>query len=220
MMRILITLLAFTASYFLSAQVTQVSQSMSLGTQVGFVQDHIGANDKHVEEAWKDVMKQYGKPKMNRKSKNYESLGAVIPTVSNKPLDIYIEINEGEGQTRSAVFVDNGMQFISSENNEEAAEAMELFLNEFADATHRLVVQDELDNEEKNLDGFEKDLAKLEKENEKLHESIAEFERKIAEAEDNIVANIKSQDDKKFEIEGQKKTIEDVKEKLNSIGKN
>ncbi len=219
-MRILITILALTLSYCLSAQVSQVSKTMSLGNQVGFVQEHLGASEKHVETAWKDVMKKFGKPKMNRKSKNLESLGATIPTVSDKPLDIYMVINQGEGQTSSAVFVDNGMQFISSENAPEAAESLELFLTEFADATRRLVVQDELDAEEKQLEVFGKDLAKLEKENQKLHDAIAEFERKIAEAEDAIVNNIKSQDDKTFEIETQKQTIEDVKEKLNAIGKN
>lgn len=216
--------LVFTCTMLIASitfgQVTQQSQTMSLGNQTAFVQEHKEATQKHVESAWKEVMKKYGKPKYNRKSKNWESLEATIPTVSDKALDIYMTVTEGQGMARTSVFVDNGMQFISSENNAEAAESMELFLNEFADATYTLVVEDELKAEEKTLDSLEKEQGKLEKENTKLHEAIADYERKIAEAEEAIVANIKNQDDKQYEIEQQKSFVEKVKEKLNSIGKN
>ncbi len=219
MKQLILSIVLSSMAYCMIGQVTQQTQTMALGSQTAFTQEHKDASEKHVEAAWKDVMKKYGKPKFNRKSKNWESLEATIPTVSNKPLDVYLTITEGKGMTSTAVFVDNGMQFISADNNAEASDALELFLNEFADATYRLVVEDELKAEEKNLDQLEKEQSKLEKENEKLHEDIAEYERKIAEAENAIVTNIKNQDDQKFAIEEQKSLIEKVKEKLNSIGK-
>lgn len=218
-MKVISSIVLLLLSTMLIGQASQQQVTIAGAPQNAFVQDHQGATTKHVEEAWKSVMKPYGKTKDNRKTDAIESLGAKVPMISRSALDVYMVITKGEGMARSAVFFDNGTAFISSESNADETQGVESFLSDFADAVQRLVVEDELKDEEKNLDGLDKDLGKLIKENEKLHEAIADYERKILEAEDNITTNLKDQDDKNFEIETQKTLIEQVKEKLNNIGK-
>ncbi len=204
----------------LFAQVQQAEVIMSHGPQNGYVQDHADAKEKHVEEAWKDLLKEYkAKPKMNRKSKELEAFEVSIPMISNNQLSIYLQVNEKEDMTTTTAFFDDGTQYLSAANEEASMDAEKLLMK-FAQAVERLAVEDLLDDEEKLHKKLEKDLEKLEKDNQNLHDDIEDFQNKIAQAESDIEKNLGEQDDKQMEINMQMKAIEAVKERLNNIGKN
>lgn len=221
MKTIVTTILIFLSITIGTTQISQQEVSASFGTQNAFVVEHQGATAKHTESAWKDFMKTYSKKtKYNRKSGMWETEKAEMSMLSNKDLTVYMKIAEGNGMTRSSVFIDNGMVFLDGENSSDLIPEIESMLTEYQNMTYTLVVEDEVDQEESNLKDMEKDLEKLKKQNEKYHEQIAEFEKKIAETEDAIVANIGDQDTAEIKIDEQKDIIESVKTKLNNIGKN
>lgn len=146
-----------------------------------------------------------------------ETIGAKMSTVSSKDLDIYMKVAEGNGMTRTSIFLDNGMVFLDSSNSAEAIDDINGMLEKYQQMTLTLVIEDELKDEEDNLKSMEKSLDKLKKENQKLHDQIADYEQKIAEAEDGIITNLEEQKGSENAISEQKGVIEMVKEKLNAV---
>ena len=199
-------------------QVTEQQVAGSFGTQNAFVIEHIGATPKHAEAAWKELIKQYSKKtKYNRKSETWETTAAKMRTLSSKDLDVYMKVAEGTGMTRTSVFFDNGLVFLSSDNSADVVKDINGMLERYQQMTQQLVIEDELKLEEGNLKAMEKSLEKLKKENQKLHDQIADYEQKIAEAEDNIITNLEDQENSENAINDQKGLIEMVKEKLSAV---
>jgi len=203
------------------SQVTQEQVSASFGTQNAFVVEHKGATEKHAEEAWKNFMKPYSKKtKFNRKSDTWETTKTELPSVSTKDLNVYMKVAEGNGMTRTSVFFDDGAVFIDGQNSPDKVAEVESMLITYSDMVYKLVVEDELKDQEGLLKNYNKDLEKLKKQNQKLHDDIADYEQKIAETEDEIVNNLADQEASEGQIVDQQGVIEDVKTKLNNIGKN
>ncbi len=215
------SLALFIAPQFLSAQVIQKEINMSFGPQNAYTQDHQDADDKQVEKAWESIIKEYdGKVKKNRKSDEFESLEVLIPSISRTPINIYMTIEERKEMTSTSVFFDNGTAFVNENNASEASMNIEKILTEFGYAVQKIAVEDLMKDEEKNFKKLEKEAEKLEKQNKKLHEDIEDYQAKIVEAESDIEKNLADQDNKQMEIKTQSKLLEDIKEKLNNIGKN
>ncbi len=219
-MKILITLCTFlTVSLCLNAQVTERDYTLSLGSQNAFVLEHDNVNKKTVQKYLEKAVKEFGKVKRNKKADEWNCLQCDVPGLSG-PANVYFKIDEGKSQTTSYVFIDDGTQFISSENNPDLAKSFSSRLQMVGYDIERHVISEELDNEEKTLKGRNKDLEKLEKKNKDLHEDIEKYKKKITEAEADIEKNLQEQEDKKIEIEQQKKVVEQVTNKYNEVGKN
>ncbi len=220
MKNILIVLVIAVFTLPLMAQdIREMDKTISMGAQPAFVINHPNATVKMAESAWEDHMKKNGKAKKNRKSKEYETLDAEINIISSTSLNVYFLAEEGAEMTTSYVFFDNGTEFITSTNNSKAADGIYEFLTPFIYDVEKLVVQEELENEEKSLKSLNKDFEKLEKQNTSYHDEIEKLQEKIREAEVNIEKNLQAQDVKTGEIGAQESVIEAVKKKLNSIGK-
>jgi len=216
-------LLALVISVFtlplMAQDIREVEKTISMGAQPAFVINHPNATVKMAEKAWEDHMKKNGKAKKNRKSKEYETIGAEINMISRTGLNVYFIAEKGADMTTSYVFFDNGQEFLNSANNQEAADGIYEFLTPFIYSVEKMVVQEELDQEERGLKALNKDLEKLGKQNTSYHDDIERYKEKIKEAEMNIEKNLQAQDVKGGEIEAQESLIEAVKKKLNSIGK-
>lgn len=201
--------------------VSERKVSMSLGGQNAFVVDVEGADKKIVETVFKDMMKEYGKLKENKKAREFFMMATKITRVNgSSPVDLYAKFEEGKGMATAYVWIDLGGAFTNSQEYQKQAEAAKSFLQDYYYECRRVVVQNELKEEEKNLEKLEKELVRLKKQNDGYHEDIEKAKQKIAEAEKNIEQNILDQANKNKEIDGQKKTVETVTTKLNSIGKN
>ena len=72
-----------------------------------------------------------------------------------------------------------------------------------------------MDEEAKKL----KDLEKLIKKNKGYHKDIEKAKEAILKAENAIQQNIKDQEMKRAEVQGQKEIMEMVQKKLNEVGK-
>lgn len=214
---ILMTSLSLT---LFSQDIREVEKTISMGAQPAFVINHPNATAKMAEQAWEDYMKKNGKAKKNRKSKEFETVDATINMISSAPLNVYFLAEDGADMASSYIFFDNGSNFITSNSNGDAADGIYEFLTPFVYDVEKLVIQEELEIEEKGLKDLNKDLEKLGKDNEDFHKDIEKWKEKIREAEMGIEANLQAQDAKATEIDNQASLIEEVKKKLNQVGKN
>lgn len=219
-MKLLITLCTLlTVSLCLDAQVSERDYQISLGSQNAFVMEHENANKKTVKKYLEKAMKEFGKVSRNKKADEWNCLQCDVPGLSG-PANVYFKIDEGKSMTTSYVFVDDGSQFISSGNSADLAKSFSSRLEMVGYDIERHVISEELKDEEGTLKDRNKDLEKLEKKNKKLHEDIEKYKKKITEAEADIEKNLQAQEDKKMEIEQQKKVVEQVTTKYNEVGKN
>ncbi len=199
--------------------IREVEKNCSMGNQPAFVINHPNASARMAEQAWEDHMKKNGKSKKNRKSKEFETLEAEINMISSSPLNIYFLAEDGVDMATSYIFFDNNSGFITSASNPEAANGIYEFLTPYVYGVEKLVIEEELKSEEKNLKDLDKDLEKLVKNNEDMHEDIEKWKEKIRQAELDIEKNLQDQESKNTEISNQKNLIEEVKKRLNAVGK-
>lgn len=221
MKKILYTLSLLLVVNILGAQsIDESERTMSLGKQNAYSMDIENASAKLTEKVFKEYMKDYGKLKRNKKAKEwYTSKPVRIATISGSELSLYASIDERSNMTAFTLWVDNGGNFINSNEYPRESQAVENFMEDIHLAVTRRVIELELKDQEKMLKGLEKDQTKLEKKNASYHKSIENYRKKIEEAEANIEQNLKDQESKKIEIERQKEVLETVREKLNGVGK-
>lgn len=218
-MRIIYTLILITCSLSLFGQVSEESKTISVGKQTAFVVDHQNADNKTVEKIIENTLKEYGKVKKNRKAKEWNCSECKISMISSSPLNIYYTIEEGKDQTTSYMFFDDGTKFLSSENSDKTDAIKDLNMTIFYDVK-RAVIEEELEQENDNLKDFGKDLSKLEKKESSLLDDIEDYKEKIRKAEKEIEEVLLLQEEKKMQIAKQEVIIENVKDKLNSVGRN
>ena len=215
-MKNIITLILALFSIAATAQVTSQTKTMSLGTQNALIVSIPDADEDLIEDTWKDYLKEYGKVKRNRKTKEYTADDIKISSISGAgTMDIYAWGKDGQ----LISFFDMGDGFLSEETHEKAYKATEVFLTEFKHEVTREMVREELKKEEKNLSKMEKQMKGLERDLEKYHSTIEKAKERIAQAEADIEQNGVDQENKKGEIEAQVKVVEEVKEKLENVGK-
>ena len=221
-MKSLIILVMTALTLSLHAQeIMQMEKSMSLGPQNAFYVEIDDTPEKVVEKEWKDYLKEYSKKvKYNRKAKEHYTEGAKVAVINGTgELTLYSKIEEGKDQVTVYLWTDMGNGFVNTKDFSKQADGVDRFLRDFYILAKKKGIQIELDEEEKELKGLEKDLEKLEKQNKDLHQDIEDYKEKIRRAEADIESNLKAQDDKRVEIENQKKVIEQVIERLNMVGK-
>ena len=217
MTRVLITLIfAFVGTALSFAQVSEKTMTMSLGTQNGLIVSIPGADEDLIEDIWKDYMKEYGKVKRNRKTKEYFGDDVQVSSISGAgTMDVYSKTEDGQ----LIVFFDMGNGFLSEETHKEAYAAAEVFLKEFGHEVTRDMIRDELKDEEKALGKLERELEGLKKDNDRYHSIIEKAKERIAEAEADIEQNLKDQEDSTKKIEDQTKVVQEVTTKLENVGK-
>ena len=94
---------------------------------------------------------------------------------------------------------------------------IEKILADFALTVQREQTKIQLDDQNDALKKLEKQQRNLEKDNQGLHDDIENWKKRITKAEADIETNLKNQEDAKVKIEAQKKLVEEVQKKLNSM---
>ena len=217
-------LLTLAFSFFavtLLAQVDEGPVMMSSGEHNAFTVVLENADYKRAERVWKEYTKPYGKFDRDRKRKEFRAEAINIPSISRSTdFSVTLKLNEQKNQTTAHVFFQSDGVYVDSSADPEIADNMRAFVEHFQYEVDRKVVEEMIKEEEKRLKNLHKDLSKLENRNNDLHNDIEKYEKKIVEAEEDIVDNLKSQDDKQIEIKKQTKVVEELTNKLNSIGRN
>jgi len=217
----LLTFILLCLFFSSQAQVTEDIVRMSQGEHNAYIITLEGADRKMTEKTWKTYMKEYGKVKHDKKSKEYYSVKTDIPFISRSDnLQVFMKYEERRGQTTAYFFFYDGSGFINGDDYPDEALQAEKFVEDYYYEVEKYVISVYLEGEEKQLKKLEKELTKLEGKHRDYENDIEKFEKKIVEAEEKIEKNLKDQDDKRYEVEKQRQQVEQVIDKLNSVGKN
>lgn len=216
-----IALAIFTlGSITISAQVEEREALMSLGDQNAITIDIDNVDKKKLEGYFRSYFKSYGKIKFNRKANEFYMENAKVKTISKEKLNLYIKLQEVDRSGRIYLWIDNGLSFVNSEETVMEFTGAEKLLSDFGLFVESSLIEEELKEAEKNLAKMERDQKILVKDNEKYHKAVEEAQKKIAEMEIAIEENVVKQANKASEIEIHKAGIEEVKMKLEQVGKN
>jgi len=197
------------------------NRTMSMGAHPGYYIDMENAERKNVEKLWKDYLKEYSK-KVKKNKKEYYTEQARIPIVNGSgELTVYSQLEEGRDLTTLYVWVDlGGGVFMNEEDHSNQVDGFFQYMEDFYYIVEKDVIKRELEEQEKALEKLNKELKKLTDKNEDYHNEILKAQEKIRKAEEDIEKNLNEQNDKQVEIERQKKMIEKIINKYNSVGKN
>lgn len=211
----------------IKVEIKEETKAMSKGSFNALTMDLPGTKAKDVEKTWKKYTKKTrGKTKYDRKMNEYITDDATLKEMSDNTVDIIAKIEErGEG-TAMTVWFNLGASYLSSKDYSERYPAGEKFLKKFADEVSAELIEEELKAQEKLLKEKENELKKLEKEKANYEQTIKDaqatikkMEENIANAENDIKQNTEDQKAKETEINDQKKVVEEVKARLESVGK-
>ena len=215
--------LLLTSFSLIGQNIKEIESSMSLGRQNSHFLEIDDAKLKTVEDAFKDYMKGFGKVNFNKKAKEYFGSQISIPAMGNVPVDFYAKMEERANQVTLYVWADLGPAgggFINSKSHASQANGVKVFLEDFFVYTKKILITNELKEQEKLLSNLEKDLSKLVNKNEDYLKDIEKAKAKIAQAEKDILENKQAQAEKTKEIEAKKEDIKAVTTRLNNVGKN
>ena len=216
MKAIFLSFFLFTFIGISGAQVSEMARQMSLGVHNGFRVAIPGASPKLIGQVWKKYTKEYGKLKKNKKADEEYIEAAVIKSIfGSNPMDIYTSIEEGY----ITAFFDLKTGFLSSSSQPGESMAAKNFMQEFGYEVQREQTRQELSDQEDTLKKAEKNLDKLKKDHQGYHKDIDDAKERIKKAEANIVTNEKDQEQARQDIDTQKKKVEEVRIKLDNIGK-
>ena len=215
----LMFLLLGLGSSSLFAQVEEMESEMSLGDKNALVMDVQNVDKKQLESYFKDYFREYGKVKYNRKASEFYMSEAKLKPVSDEKVDVYAKMEDLSKAARLMVWIDNGKGFVNSTDFDREYDATSDLLVDFGIHVEKSLIEDELKEAEKNLGKMERDARQLEKENKKYRDNIEDAEKKIVEMKEAIVENETAQDDKSTEIKIHQEAIEEIRERLNNVGK-
>lgn len=199
-----------------------IVQETEKGGRPCFRIDFAKTDEGLVEKLWKNFVKEQfdGKLKKDKKTDEWSVLGLQSSIVSGDKFDLYsvVENYAGDGVTLF-VWFDVGGGYLSRKDHPERTDNTVDALRQFYFSVRREVIGKELEQQADKLKDFEKKLKNLKKDNEDLHKDIENYKAKIKKAEEDILKNEQEQTKTIVDIETQKKTVEDVKVRLDNVEK-
>lgn len=227
---IFLVITTFSTTLFaqLKVAIKEETKAMSKGNFNALVAVLPGTSVKDVERFWKQHLKKFkGKLRYERKVNEHIVDDATIKDMSDNTVDIFSKVEESGAEGVSlSVWFNLGASFLSSKDYSDRYPAGEKILLDFVDQVSVDLILDELKLQEKILKERENELKKLEKEKadhekdiDNAKKTIKKMEENIEKAEGDIEKNIEAQKDKTGEIEAQKKVVEEVNQRLQSVKK-
>jgi len=210
----------------IESNVKEETKANSKSSANALVMELPGTTDKAVKKAWGKFIKKYkGKTKYDRKINEYQSDDATIKDMSDNTVDIFAKVEPmGTDGTVITVWFNLGATYLSSKDYPERYPAAEKILKDFANSVSADMIEEELDAAKKLLKELEDQLKKLEKDMasrikdiETYKATIAKMEENINTAEGDIKTNEGDQETTTLTIEEQKKIVEDIQKRLDSV---
>lgn len=210
------TMIAYTQSDYV---INEALAHMSRGSQNSFTIVVPNATTSLGEDILKKLLREYkGKPKLDKKSKEWLADDAKLETISANTVDVYTKFNENSAGhvTEVTFWFDLGGAFLSTERHGDKVVFAKQFLNRYGDMITEVLIEDDLKMQERKLKDLDNDLSKLVKVNDEYHQKIAEAQAIIDEMYKNIEINLNEQAAKKSDIDQQRATVDQVKDSLNN----
>jgi len=211
----LLLLIIIGGHFFSGAQnpifIIEEKKPMSKGEQPAYIVDIPHANYKKVEKAWKKKIEEGTKMKSEMIDNEMVILGAVKEEITSNPFNIYSMVFEIDTAVRLVNFFEIDSAFLyhpeHGTHEEEIYLAVKNSIYDFAVEQYSEIVNRDLEANIKILTSLEKEYDNLVKEKEKLFKSIRENEQDIESSNDVIDECDIDIENKKGEIEDQKKIV-------------
>lgn len=202
-----------------TTQVRESEKLMSLGNKNSLTIEITQAKAKFVEKMWKDYAKQFkGKTDRDKKTEEVFTDNAVSAALGGaNTVDMFAKFAEVGENVQMTLWIDLGGAYINSKDFPEKYNEAEKILLSFNLEVQREQTRMMLEDQKDELKKMEKKQKGLEKDNTDLHSDIENYKAKIKKAESDIETNVKNQEDTKQKIANQKKLLEEIQKKLDSL---
>ena len=202
-------------------------RSMSVGSHTAFTTEVEGATEKLAQDAFKDLMKEYGGRAKRSKPERFVVEAVTITSIGGSdPVNVYADFAERGSRTKTYVWFETRGDFLGEASARRDLDAAGDLLTEYANRLRRAAVEAELAAEEKELQAVERKLDKLERDHggyerdiERARDAIERAQEAIVRAEENIARNLDEQEETRGAIERQFEDVEAVREKLQEVGR-
>lgn len=213
-------LILFSVLQTATAQLYEKAVPMSEGNNNALTLSLPKISVKDAEKVWQQYMDDFynSKAKWNRKTKEWVISDADIVALGRgKAVDLFTTFDQdGEG-VKVNLWIDLDGEFLTSRGYPDRYTDAEKLMMRYALEVAKASVQENLDNEAKELDHMETDLRKLKSANDRYHKDIEKAKEAIRQAEEDIVKNVRDQEDTVKKIEMQKELIDQIRKKLNEL---
>ncbi|MCB0629453.1 MAG: hypothetical protein R2824_18960 [Saprospiraceae bacterium] len=203
-----------------SAQLYEKAVPMSEGNNNALTLRLPNISVKDAEKVWQQYMDDFydSKAKWNRKTKEWVIDDADIVSLGRgKTVDLFTTFEKsGEGVSVN-LWIDIDGEFLNSRTYPDRFTDAEKMMMRYALEVAKASVQQEMDDQEKELDRMETDLRKLKSANDRYHRDIEKAQEAIKKAEEDIVKNVRDQEDMVNKIQMQKELIDQIRKKLNDL---
>ncbi|NPA34133.1 MAG: hypothetical protein GXO48_04285 [Chlorobi bacterium] len=203
----------------LSAQQYQIKEgtySMSKGTQPGFEIVLPGVDEKVAREEIKKWMNQF-KGKTGTKKGEIYSDNAIIPEISDHPVDIYAVVKKTKDGSVVYVFFDLGGAFLNPNDHKDKFNIAKRMLDKLGKNLVRADLEAKIKEVEKDIKNAEKELNALKKQQEKLENKIKECEKTIKESKEELKETTKQQEEVTKQLQRKQQHLKELQEKLKNI---
>lgn len=197
--------------------IEDITKNMSKGMQPGFKIDVYDATKKGTAEALTKVMKEENKSKVELVNNEYIVPGNIIKSISPKPMNVYVILNEYEDRVEMLTFYEMDSVFLTKEKNESEYIAARKFTRDYAVKAYRNAVQEHIDAEEKKLKDLQSELDKIHKEHDNLQKNISEEKQTIDNTKEKISTSELDQERVRKQVQEQKATVSKAKGAGNEV---
>jgi len=199
--------------------VIETERMMSFGSRPCFRLEFTNTSAGTVENIWKDYAKKnFGaKLKKDKKSGEWTASGLKSAMMGQDAFSIYSIIEKNDGNAAINIWFDAGSYFLSRRDNPGRTEEVSRALRQFYVDVRRAAITDELKVQEDKLKDLDKKQKSIQKDNDSLRKDIESMKAKIAKAEDDIVKNERAQEQNLVDQEAQRRSIEEVRQRLNNV---
>jgi hypothetical protein len=201
------------------SSVREGERVMSQGSKNALTVDLPKTTLKEAEKLWKDYAKQFkGDTKKDKKTDEWLTDNAMIAAIGGaNTIDMYTKFSESGDITTVGLWIDLGGAYVDSKAFADKYAEAEKILQNFALTVAREQTKKQLSDQQDDLKKMEKAEKKLEDKNADLLKDIENWKKKIIQAEADIQTNLKQQEEQKAKIEGQKKLVDEIGKKLNTM---
>ena len=210
----------FCFAFSINAQIniSEETISMSQGLKNGFSVEMLEITPLEAEKRWAKHLKPYkGKTKKVKNSNEWFTNDAKMKLISNNTVDVYAVFTPIQNGTRLIVWYDLGGNYLNTESHGEKANTGKKVLYDFVLSIKKEQTIVQIKQEEENLSQIQEDIEKLSKTEKDFLKTIEDLKAKIATLEADVKENKTSQSQKKSQLETQKRLIEELQSKLDSI---
>jgi hypothetical protein len=211
--------LLFAVSFAQKVDVSESSESFSVGRQPAIVAVFQHSDKDKIEKEWKSYIKNFKPDDVSDKKGEYFFDNTKFTQLGNNPVDVY-SIVAAKGQNdeiRLTVCFDLGGAYASGGSHSKEMSYFKNLVKEFAVKMTKDHYADKVKEASKALGKLSDKQADLERDNKNLEQDIVNYNDKIKKSQEKIEQNKKDIETKKVEVTAQQKVLDELKSKQSSV---